>query len=148
MKYIAKQKKRQAVSKRVMRREQNQIRLIHEIAVLKNFGLDDRNVQMYKMMMEDGFSTEAFDTEQKKTYSLCQKFAMLNDYQNLKELELERDKVRDELNMTFDDQEYEMLRKKLKNMNKECQEFRQKLNETDEGRRNFRLCLALDGLEY
>jgi hypothetical protein len=146
MKYLDRQKKRQSVCNRAMRRELHEIRLMHERAVLNNFGLYEKNVKMYKQMMEDGFDASKLDTNEKKTYAACQKFIMVNDYQSLKELELERNKIRDELNVESDEQEYERLRKKLRELSKECDEFKRKLNETNEGRQNFRLCVGLERL--
>lgn len=148
MKFLARQQKRQAMCRRSMNREQREIRLMHERAVLNNFGLNEKNVRMYKQMMEkeNEFDASNLDNDQKKTYALCQKFIMVNDYQKLKKLEFDRDMLREEMDAETNGQEYEKLFKKLRKLNKEYDEFKKKLNETNEGRRNFRLCLGLERL--
>ena len=147
MKYMAKQKRRQSIAAKVMRREQREIRLMHERAVLNNFDLNSKNMEMYNKMMEPDFKADELDSDQKKTYALCQKFVMLGEYQNLRELELEKNKVRSEMDTAYNTVDYEELRRKLKRLNKEYDEYKTKLNSTDEGRRNFKLCFALERLE-
>jgi hypothetical protein len=147
MKYIAKQKRRQSLAARVMRREKREIRLMHERAVLNNFDLNSKNVEMYNEMMDPEFKADELNSDQKKTFALCQKFVMLGEYQNLRELESERNKVRREMDTAYNTVDYEELRRKLKRLNKEYDEYKTKLNSTEEGRRNFRLCVALENLE-
>jgi hypothetical protein len=148
MKYVIKQKKRQAASMRVMRREKREIQLMHERAVMRNFNNIEKNKAMYDRIMADDFDKDKLNNDEKKTYSLCKKFWMLNEYQNLMDLESEIQKLRYMMETETNGYEYSRLRKKLKDRNDEYREYKKKLTDNDEDRRNFNLCVALSRMEY
>jgi hypothetical protein len=98
MKFVAKQKARQAICKREMNREKRLIRLMHEKSVMDNFKDNREYTNMYNRILDDTLNLEGLCSTDRKVYNVCQKFIMYNDFKELKHLEENVDKFHDKLN--------------------------------------------------
>lgn len=98
MKFIKKQRARQAMCKREINREKRLIRLMHEKYVLDNFRENKDYMNMYNNLINNTLNQDGLSSSDRKVYNTCQKYIMYNDFKELDVLQEKIENLRDRVN--------------------------------------------------